>query len=212
MLILRTAPLDSVPGTTPSYPAPSQVRERLLALPFPEYAACVARLLTALGYRNVRTMGALHAKGRNAFGGMDLTADQGQGLTASKVIVQVKQYQGPVPRAFVDELRGTMLRVGAHQGLLVTTSEFARAAAEAAQSGQHAAPVRLVEGRELVRLLSSYKVDLEGHAWSAFLPSEVEEPRTGTDGSHGGLGIRRRVRIHPAKPLAVKKTEPAPRA
>lgn len=176
--------------------------ERLLALPFPAYAACVARLLTALGYRDVRLMGALHEKGRNAFGGMDLSAEQGQGLTASKVIAQVKQYRDPVPRAFVDELRGTMLRVGAQQGLLVTTSEFARSASEAALSGQHAAPVRLLDGRELARLLIAYGIDVEGPAWSSFLPSRRDEPGIRKQRMPDRPEIRRLARMQAASPPA----------
>lgn len=168
----------------PAYPPPAEVRERLLEMAFPECAACVARLLTQLGYRNVRQMGPLYQRGRNMHGGMDLSAEQGQGLTMSKVIVQVKQYREAVPRAYVDELRGAMLRVGADQGMLITTSEFAPAAVMAALAAQHAAKVRLVDGAELVRLMAEHRTDLSGRAWSGFLPPA----HAGTGGmEHGSL-------------------------
>ena len=92
-------------------------------------------------------------KGRNAHGGYDLRMYLPTRLTRGLVIAQVKQYRETVPRSFVDELRGAMLRLGASQGLLVTTGAFSASAIEAAQSAQHAAPVRLMDGSELARLL-----------------------------------------------------------
>ena len=61
-----------------------------------------------------------------------------------------------MPRSFVDELRGAMLRLGASQGLLVTTGTFSASAIEAAQAAQYAAPVRLMDGPELARLLRAH--------------------------------------------------------
>ena len=128
---------------------------RLLAMPFPLFARTVAHLLESLGYTNVQAMKAMHrrGKGRNAHGGYDLRMYLPTPLTHGLVIAQVKQYKEPVPRSFVDELRGTMLRLGARQGLLVTTSTFSASAIEAVQGAQYAAPVRLMDGRELARLL-----------------------------------------------------------
>ena len=59
------------------------------------------------------------------------------GVTAARIILQAKQYRRPVSRRFVDELRGTLLRLDARQGLLISTSTFssvARLAAETAGS------------------------------------------------------------------------------
>src|SRR5690242_7335825 len=119
-----THSLPSISSVSHSVPAPSrmthqQLRNRLLTLPFPEYARCLAHLLTKLGYEDVRLMGATHARGRNAHGGFDLQATAQHGLTRSLLLSQVKQYRQPVPRSFVDELRGAMLRQGAQQGLLL---------------------------------------------------------------------------------------------
>lgn len=186
------------------------MRERLLALPFPDYVACVARLLTALGYRNVRLMGVIREKGRNAFGGMDLSADQGQGLTASRVIAQVKQYKEPVPRTFVDELRGTMLRVGASQGILVTTSEFSRSASDATLSGQHAAPVRLVDGYELARLMNANRLDMGERAWSGFLASGHDEPKKRNPRAKDRPGARRMATRPAVSPPDGTETGPVP--
>lgn len=149
----------------------------MLALPFPDYVARVALLMARMGYREVHPLGPLHKKGRNTYGAHDIRAMHVQGLTRSSVIAQVKQYRDPVPRSFVDELRGAMLRTGAQQGLLVTTSDFSRSAIEAALSGQHAAPVRLVAGEELARLMLAYGVEAGIKSTRALRISRAEANR-----------------------------------
>ena len=124
---------------------------RLQDVPSPAFALMIGRLLRRMGYRDVRVLGA--GRGRNKHGGIDFRATAGAGLTQTVVVGQVKQYSSPVPRCFVDELRGAMLRLGAQHGLLITTSSFAAATCEAAASGQFALPVRLVDGHELADLL-----------------------------------------------------------
>ena len=159
----RTIPVSRPPRPAPSShavdpAAPERVRLDLIALPFPDYVARVALLMSRMGYSEVQPLGPLHEKGRNAHGAHDIRAVHARGLTRSAVIAQAKQYSQPVPRNFVDELRGAMLRTGAQQGLLFTTSEFAPSAVEAAQAGQHAAPVRLVAGEEMARLMLSHGI------------------------------------------------------
>jgi hypothetical protein len=177
----HTHSLSSVspfPHHVPSVPAPEgtahqQVCNRLLALPFPEFARCLARLLSQMGYEKVRLMGVTQGRGRNAYGGFDLQATATHGLSRSLLLAQVKQYRRPVPRSFVDELRGAMLRLGAQQGLLLTTAAFSPAAQEAAASAQHALPIRLVDGEELVRLLLEHSIPVSSRtpASSAKLPA-----------------------------------------
>jgi len=152
---------DAVPAT------PDSLLRHLIALPFPDYVARVALLMSKMGYREVRPLGPLHAKGRNAHGAHDIRAAYDQGAARFTAIAQAKQYRQPVPRCFVDELRGAMLRTGARQGLLFTTSSFAPSAVAAAQAGQHAAPVQLVAGKELARLMIAYGVETGALAPSA---------------------------------------------
>lgn len=163
----RPAGPHTVPVKEMAAPLPSITRTdaedaaeiaRLLDMPFPAFTQTVARLLEGLGYANVEAMKPMHGKGkgRNAHGGYDLRMYLPTRLTRGLVIAQVKQYMEPVPRSFVDELRGTMLRLGASQGLLVTTGAFSASAIEAAQAAQYAAPVRLMDGQELARLLRDH--------------------------------------------------------
>jgi len=68
------------------------------------------------------------------------------------VLVQLKKYDRPVSRRFVDEQRGTMLRLGFPQGMSITTSVFARPAIEAAAT-YPGRPIQLFNGTDLARLL-----------------------------------------------------------
>ena len=170
MTTARTSPLATAapfPGCVPPVPAETGAAQprlcsHLLELSFPEFAHSLACLLARMGYKDVQLMGVTGGRGRNAYGGFDLQATARHGLTRSLLLAQVKQYRHPVPRSFVDELRGAMLRHGAQQGLLITTSAFSPAARDAAASAQHILPLRLVEGRELAGLLQEHGIPV-GH-------------------------------------------------
>ena len=148
-----------------------QLRRRLLALDFPAFARCVCRLLDALGYENAQPTGRREWKGYNrpGRGGYDLEAALPGGMAPRHVIAQVKQYDIlAVHQRNVDELRGACLRAGASEAVLVTTSTFSEvvrrserirmssASPEAASS--LVAPVRLIDGEELVRLLIRHRL------------------------------------------------------
>ena len=128
------------------------LREELLSLSFHAYEECVRQLLVALGYTDVKLMGRRVGRRKTTHGGLDVQAYTEVGVTRLSLVAQVKQYTQPVPRRFVDELRGAMLRAGAGQGILITTSTFSQAAKRAVASDR-TAPIRLIEGEELVSLL-----------------------------------------------------------
>ncbi len=134
-----------------------QLREQLLQLSPHAFEQLIARLLEACGYGRVQTLNASSGElpqslgfGRRAAqkGGADLRALSPNGLSRVMTLVQVKQYRTPVSRRFVDELRGAMLRTGAQQGLLLTTSSFYGPAYTAVheEGAKCIAPVRLVDG------------------------------------------------------------------
>ena len=205
------SPLSCRPHPCPPAEAPTRstvpqalTQADLLQMPFPVFACTVADLLQRLGYAQVAFMKAMHGrgKGRNAHGGYDIRALSASQRTRSLVIVQLKQYQRPLPRLNVDELRGTMLRVGASQGLLVTAGTLSAAAVEAVQAGQYAAPVRLIDGSELARLLSrSLTPHPPAHAAiGRGLGSPVFPPKNALAGSGDGspLTIRVDIALFPA--------------
>jgi hypothetical protein len=74
-------------------------------------------------------------------------------LASALTLVRVKQAKGaPVSRRFVDQLRGAMLRLGAEQGLLITTGCFSRYALASATQAP-LPPVRLTDGDSLCSML-----------------------------------------------------------
>lgn len=130
---------------------------QLLSLSVPAYERLIAAILRATGYEDVQILRDHRIrrrshKGRNKHGGVDLTALSRTELDSVPILVQVKQYQRPVSRRFVDELRGALLRRQARHALLITTSTFAPAARRAARE-DHIGPVQLIDGRQLQQLL-----------------------------------------------------------
>jgi len=71
--------------------------------------------------------------------------------------VQLKQYREVVPRRFVDELRGAMLRQRADQGLLIATSTFSALAVEAARDPALPA-IHLIDGVRLIEMLLDHQL------------------------------------------------------
>ena len=68
----------------------------------------------------------------------------------ARLAVQVKRWQANVQSPVVQQVRGSL---GAHeQGLIITTSDFAKGAIEEANRAD-ATPVALMNGEQLVKLL-----------------------------------------------------------
>jgi len=142
-----------------------QLRRRLLALDYPTFARCACVLLEAIGYEDARPAGRREWKGYNrpGGGGYDLEAVLPGGLAPRRVVAQIKQFDVlAVHQRSVDELRGACLRAGAAEALLVTTSAFSevvrKQAAAPDPSGASVAPVRLIDGQELLGLLIRHRL------------------------------------------------------
>ena len=154
---------DSIDSGAPNEEAlHSQLLNHLLSLSVTGYEQLIAELLQAIGYSHVTVLRdpkrkRRSHKGRNRHGGVDITARNQSGLSLDLVLVQVKQYRRPVSRRFVDELRGAMLRQEGRHALLITTSHFAPVAHKAAQE-DHIAPINLIDGSELCRLMVQHQV------------------------------------------------------
>lgn len=152
-----------------------QIHCRLLDLDFPAFALCLCRLLHILGYQDVHLAGRREWKGYNkpGGGGYDLEATLPGSLlpgspSTRRVVVQIKQFDGlRVHQRNVDELRGTCLRVGAAEALLITTSAFSKVARAGAAApggaGSLFAPVRLMDGEELIALMIRHHLGVKEH-------------------------------------------------
>jgi len=132
-----------------------ELRKQLLALPYRAFLQVIIHLLTRQGYSMARPAGRAHWKGRNQGGGWDAEADFAAGAVGTlRCLVQVKQYATlTVQQRQVDELRGSCLRAGAQQALLVTLSAFSPVAQQAAEAAAYALPMRLIDGDGLLTLL-----------------------------------------------------------
>ncbi len=142
-----------------------RLRRRLLALDYPAFARCVCALLETLGYEDARPAGRREWKGYNrpGGGGYDLEAFLPGGMAPRRVVAQIKQFDAlAVHQRSVDELRGACLRAGAAEALLVTTSAFSdvvrKQAALPDRPGALVAPVRLIDGQELLGLLIRHRL------------------------------------------------------
>ena len=134
-----------------------RLREKLLALSYPEFQRCLQHLLEAMGYADVAATGRIRRRGRNLDGGVDLVAWLQAGVTRFRIVAQAKQLKEPVQKRSVDELRGAALRLDARQGVIMTTAGVSPVARAAAASVP-ATPIRLIDGAELAELMVRYGV------------------------------------------------------
>jgi restriction system protein len=134
----------------------AEILEHIRGVDYLAFERIVIRLLTAMGYENACLRGRT-ARSSNRDGGADLEATARTGSSVAKVLVQAKQYAAPVQAKYVDELRGVMARLGAGQGLIVSTAGFSPVAVASARACG-LLPVRLIGGDALARLLIRYRV------------------------------------------------------
>ena len=178
----RQRPFVPTPGTVAD-----RLRQRLLALEYPAFARCLCVLLEALGYEEARPAGRQEWKGYNrpGGGGYDLEAVLPGGLAPRLAVAQIKQFDGlNVHQRSVDEVRGACLRRGGSEAVLITTSAFSQVvlkrAAELGASGTLVAPVRLIDGKELLGLLIRHRLgvretDVRERAHGGAYRLEVDE-------------------------------------
>ena len=144
-----------MPSENPLPARRRQLRRRLLALPYRAFLQTVIYVLSAEGYGVVRPTGRERLKGHNRAGGWDAESTRAVGaLGVLHCLIQAKQFDTlPVHQRAVDELRGSCLRAGAHRAVLVTLSTFSAVARTAAAADTRLAPIRLIDGDELLDLL-----------------------------------------------------------
>ena len=173
----RPRPFVSTPGTVAA-----RLRQRLLALEYPAFARCLCVLLEALGYEEARPAGRQEWKGYNrpGGGGYDLEAILPGGLAPRPIVAQIKQFDGlNVHQRTVDELRGACLRRGAAEAILITTSGFSnvvlRHALDADAAVAPVAPVRLIDGKELLGLLIRHRLGVRERLHGELSRLELDE-------------------------------------
>jgi len=163
----------------PQEPIRTQLRRQMLALSYHAFAQCLCLLLSKIGYEDAGLSGRTGWKGRNREGGYDIEAWLPAGVGRRRVVVQAKQFDAlPVFQRSVDELRGTCLRAGAAEALLITTSAFSPVVERhAAEAPMPVAPVRLLDGDALLDLLLRHRVGV----WEEAGATPDEPLRLGID-------------------------------
>lgn len=137
-----------------------QLLQQLLGMERLKFERVILNLLRKSGFTNVQLADRIDKRGRTLQGGIDVKAYSENDIATTFTIAMVKQYDYPVPRRFVDELQNVMKRVGASQGLLITTSRLGTMARRVAASDP-SRPVTLIDGAVLVDLLISHQIGVK---------------------------------------------------
>ncbi len=126
------------------------LRKRLLGMKWEEFEELIARLMAEMGFEEIEMIG------QSGDGGIDVRGTLVVGdVIRTRMAVQVKKWKGNVQAPVVQQIRGSL---GSHeQGLIITTSDFSLGArTEAARPD--AVPVALMNGEQLVLLLTEYGI------------------------------------------------------
>lgn len=124
-------------------------------------------LLSAMGYDDVIVTSPTNDKG------VDVTGISQNGITTVKEVIQVKRNTSSnVIRPVLDALRGCLHRFDAFQGTIITLSDFAKGAKEAAFE-KGAAPLTLINGDKLVDLLIKNNIGITPKTANYYLVDEV---------------------------------------
>ena len=140
----------------------ARLKETLHNLPPVRFEELVGALLEAMDYQDVEVTKVSGDKGIDVVGNVQF------GITTVTEVVQVKRQRNNVGRPILDQLRGCLPLHKAIRGTLITLSDFSQGCKEAAVF-PGAAPITLINGEELVRMLVKYNLGV------AKTPLELEE-------------------------------------
>lgn len=119
-----------------------------------QFEHIIKDLLTAMGYEDVQVTSPTNDKG------IDVTGISQNGITTVKEVIQVKRNTtSNITRPILDSLRGCLHRFDAFQGTIITLSDFAKGAKDAAFE-KGAAPLTLINGEKLIDLLIQYEIGI----------------------------------------------------
>ncbi len=131
-----------------------------------QFEHIIKDLLNSMGYEDVTVTSPTNDKG------VDVTGISQHGITTVKEVIQVKRHTTKnITRPVLDSLRGCLHRFNAFQGTIITLSDFAKGAKDAAlESG--GAPITLINGDKLIDLLISNNVGVNKKAAQYYVVNE----------------------------------------
>jgi len=143
-----------------------KIRELLEQTTFVQFEHLIKDLLSAMGYDDIKVTSPTNDKG------VDVTAVSQHGITTVKEAIQVKRSTtSNVQRPILDKLRGSLHRFDAFQGTIITLSDFAKGAKDAAFE-KGAAPITLINGEKLIDLLIEYDLIVDKKHFTYYIIKE----------------------------------------
>lgn len=128
-----------------------------------QFEQLIRDLLNSMSYEDVVVTSPTNDKG------VDVTAVSQYGITTVKEVIQVKRFtKGNVQRPVLDSLRGSLHRFDAFQGTIITLSDFAKGARDAAYE-KGAAPITLINGEKLIDMLIEKELVIKKHQFDYFI-------------------------------------------
>jgi len=114
-------------------------------LPGHDFEDLVEKLIKQLGFIT-------EERNRSADGGIDIRAISEKPILKGLYIIQCKRYKKPISEPIIRDLYGVVSSERANKGILITNSNFTKAAEKFAKNK----PLELINGNKLVQLLEKY--------------------------------------------------------
>jgi restriction system protein len=131
-----------------------------------QFENIIKDLLLSMGYDDVLITSPSNDKG------VDVTGISQNGITTVKEVIQVKRNTtSNINRPVLDALRGSLHRFDAFQGTIITLSDFAKGAKNAAFE-KGAAPLTLINGDKLIDLLIKNNIGITPKFANYYLVNE----------------------------------------
>lgn len=138
------------------------LRQFLEQIPPFRFELLIRDLLEKMGYDEVEVTSPTNDKG------VDVKAVIQKGITLVREVIQVKRYtKSNIQRPELDRLRGSLHRFDAFLGTIITLSDFAQGAKDAALE-KGVAPITLINGEKLIDMLIEKNLGIKNHTITYF--------------------------------------------
>jgi restriction system protein len=126
-----------------------------------DFEFLVLELLESMGYEDIKITKESGSKG------VEVTAFIQSGINTVAEVIHARRYQTSTGRPVLDQLREAITRHNCLRGTLITLGRFTKDCKEAALSTE-AMPVKLIDGKHLLQLLSENKIGVTKQSVSLY--------------------------------------------
>ena len=126
-----------------------------------DFEFLVLELLESMGYEEIKITKESGSKG------VEVTAFIQSGISTLSEVIHVRRYQTSTGRPALDQLREVIARHNCLRGTLISLGRFTRECKEAALTAGEL-PVKLIDGKHLLELLSEYKIGVTRQSVSLY--------------------------------------------